>query len=59
MEWLRTLSLGIFLADSIERHGPARWLEPFGLYAKIVQTLTHPRLAASTAVTLTAAIAII
>lgn len=59
MEWLRTLSLGIFLLIALSAMAPARWLEPFGLYAKIVQTLTHPRLAASTAVTLTAAIAII
>ncbi len=34
MEWLRTLSLGIFLLIALSAMAPARWLEPFGLYAK-------------------------
>ena len=59
MEWLRTLSLGIFLLIALSAMAPPVGSNRSGCMQKSSKTLTHPRLAASTAVTLTAAIAII
>lgn len=43
-EWLRTLSLGLFLILLVSRIVPRAWIEPYGYYAEIVTHVFSPRL---------------
>lgn len=59
-EWLRTLSLGLFLILLVSRAVPSEWIEPYGLYSEIVTRLFSPRLslACLLAVIVVAAVAV-